>query len=221
MIQAKEMMQDKDLKNSKLKDEGSRSRSRSMNDQSHYKQEKTKTRPKKEKLKRHIFNSGEDKFWDNTIPLSDDPIRTVSQSHLVDTDIESGPLEDLRETEIPNHYLVHHHLFHNRGVKASKPSDTRITSSHSMASSDSTTPLSPDYPLSQTSPALTRASYYCSTARMAVRTQSTLSLCMSARNVKAAALSPASFRKRYRSLIGRFPPFLNSKAIQTAPEHAL
>nr|GEU60162.1 hypothetical protein [Tanacetum cinerariifolium] len=43
MIQVKEMMQDKDLKNSKSKDEGSRSRSQSMNDQSHYKQAKTKT----------------------------------------------------------------------------------------------------------------------------------------------------------------------------------
>ncbi|GJX23950.1 gag-pol polyprotein [Tanacetum coccineum] len=52
MIQVKEMMQDKDLKNSKSKDKGSRSRSQSMNEQSHYKQEKTKTRPKKAKLKR-------------------------------------------------------------------------------------------------------------------------------------------------------------------------
>ncbi|GJY57926.1 hypothetical protein Tco_0457818 [Tanacetum coccineum] len=59
MIQVKEMMQDKDLKNSKSKDKGSRSRSRSMNEQSHYKQEKTKTRPKKAKLKCHIVNVGE------------------------------------------------------------------------------------------------------------------------------------------------------------------
>nr|GFB02157.1 hypothetical protein [Tanacetum cinerariifolium] len=61
MIQVKEMMQDKDLKNSKSKDKGTRSKSQSMNEQSHYKQEKTKTRPKKAKLKRHIFNIGEDK----------------------------------------------------------------------------------------------------------------------------------------------------------------
>ncbi|GJU14521.1 hypothetical protein Tco_1142487 [Tanacetum coccineum] len=47
MIQVQEMMQDKDLKNSKSKDKGSRSSSQSMNEQSHYKQEKTKTRPKK------------------------------------------------------------------------------------------------------------------------------------------------------------------------------
>ncbi|GJR07791.1 hypothetical protein Tco_0790443 [Tanacetum coccineum] len=32
--------------------------------------------------------------------------------------------------------------------EASEPSDTRITPSHSTASSDSTTPLSPDHPLS-------------------------------------------------------------------------
>ncbi|GJV37737.1 hypothetical protein Tco_1410214 [Tanacetum coccineum] len=31
-------------------------------------------------------------------------------------------------------------------------SDTRITSSHSSASSDSTTPLSPDHPLTQAPP---------------------------------------------------------------------
>nr|GEV53669.1 hypothetical protein [Tanacetum cinerariifolium] len=61
MTQVNEMMQDKDLKNSKSKDKGTRSRSQSMNEQSHYKQENTKTRPKKAKLKRHIFNIGEDK----------------------------------------------------------------------------------------------------------------------------------------------------------------
>nr|GEV19179.1 integrase, catalytic region, zinc finger, CCHC-type, peptidase aspartic, catalytic [Tanacetum cinerariifolium] len=61
MIQVKEMMQDKDLKNSDSKEKGLRSRPRSMNEQSHYKQEKTKTRPRKAKLKCHIFNIREDK----------------------------------------------------------------------------------------------------------------------------------------------------------------
>ncbi|GJU81841.1 retrovirus-related pol polyprotein from transposon TNT 1-94 [Tanacetum coccineum] len=55
MIQVKEMMQDKDLKNSKSKDKGSRSRSQSMNEQSHYKQDKTKTR-QSINVKSHIFN---------------------------------------------------------------------------------------------------------------------------------------------------------------------
>ncbi|GJZ84860.1 reverse transcriptase domain-containing protein [Tanacetum coccineum] len=59
--------------------------------------------------------------------------------------------------------------------------------------------LSPDHPLAQTSPALSRASYYRSTARMSVHTQSTLSPGMSARIAEAEFLSPSSFRKRYRS----------------------
>ncbi|GKE24135.1 hypothetical protein Tco_1435647 [Tanacetum coccineum] len=40
------------------------------------------------------------------IPLSDDLYMAVWQSHLADTDIESGPLEDLRETEISQILLV-------------------------------------------------------------------------------------------------------------------
>nr|GEU90755.1 hypothetical protein [Tanacetum cinerariifolium] len=86
-----------------------------------------------------------------------------------------------------------------REFEASKPSNTRITSPHSTTPLDSTTLLSPDHPLAQTSPAPTRASYYRSIARMAIRTQSTLSQGMSARIAKATALSPSLFRKRYRS----------------------
>nr|GEV01220.1 hypothetical protein [Tanacetum cinerariifolium] len=47
-----------------------------------------------------------------------------------------------------------------------EPSNTKITSSHSLASSDSTTLLSPDHLLTQTSHASTRASYYRSSARI-------------------------------------------------------
>ncbi|GJW99178.1 hypothetical protein Tco_0180986 [Tanacetum coccineum] len=57
MIQDKEMMQDKDLKHSKSKDKGLISRSQSMKEQSHYKQEKTKTRPKNAKHKSQIISS--------------------------------------------------------------------------------------------------------------------------------------------------------------------
>ncbi|GJT85924.1 uncharacterized mitochondrial protein-like protein [Tanacetum coccineum] len=55
MIQVKEMMQDNNLKNSKSKDKGSKSRSQSMDEQSHYKQDKTITR-QSINVKRHIFN---------------------------------------------------------------------------------------------------------------------------------------------------------------------
>ncbi|GKC51702.1 hypothetical protein Tco_1074447 [Tanacetum coccineum] len=65
MIQVKEMMQDNDLKNSKSKDKGSRSRSQSMNDQSHYKQDKTKTRQsinvKSHILQRHRWLKAQEK----------------------------------------------------------------------------------------------------------------------------------------------------------------
>ncbi|GJZ98602.1 hypothetical protein Tco_0671055 [Tanacetum coccineum] len=83
----------------------------------------------------------------------------------------------------------------------SEPSYTRITSSRSSASLDSTVPLSPDHPLAQASPTPTptRVSFHCRTARMAVRTQPTQSPGMLARIAKGPALSPSSFRKKYRS----------------------
>ncbi|GKF01161.1 hypothetical protein Tco_0028084, partial [Tanacetum coccineum] len=141
-------------------------------------------------------------------PLPDDPYMAVRQSYLATImDSESKPLKDSREIDIPhplpigstptppsdNPYLIREEF------EDSKPSDTKITSSYSTASSDSTTPLSLDHPLSQTSPASTRVSYYRSTAHMAVHTQPTLSPGMPARIAEAAALSPSLFRKRYRS----------------------
>ncbi|GKE51440.1 hypothetical protein Tco_1486596, partial [Tanacetum coccineum] len=89
----------------------------------------------------------------------------------------------------------------SEGFEASEPSGTRTVSSHFLVSSDSTTPLSPDHPLTQVSPTPTptRVSFHRRTARITVRTQPTLSPGMSARIEKAAAVSPSSFRKRYRS----------------------
>ncbi|GJT09469.1 hypothetical protein Tco_0856511 [Tanacetum coccineum] len=112
------------------------------------------------------------------IPLSDDLYMAVWQSHLADTDIESRPLEDLRETEISQLLLSEpeNAPSETKEFEAFESSDTRITSSYSSASSDSTAPLSPDHPLTQTSsiPTPTRVSFH-------------------------PALSPSSFRKRYRS----------------------
>ncbi|GJQ97224.1 hypothetical protein Tco_0008363 [Tanacetum coccineum] len=54
MIQVKEMMQDNDLKNSKSKDKGSKSRSQSMDEQSHY---KLRQGPLQAKHKRQNVNS--------------------------------------------------------------------------------------------------------------------------------------------------------------------
>ncbi|GJX36965.1 hypothetical protein Tco_1078316 [Tanacetum coccineum] len=75
------------------------------------------------------------------VPPSDDPYLIVRQANTPATiDTESEPDEAPSETE---------------EFEASEPSNTRITSSHSTASSDFTTPLSSDHPLAQTSPALT------------------------------------------------------------------
>ncbi|GJW94352.1 hypothetical protein Tco_0174024 [Tanacetum coccineum] len=73
MIQVKEMMQDNDLKNSKSKDKGSKSRSQSMDEQSHYKQDKTITR-QSINVKRHIFNVIDDteKFEERDLNIRGD-----------------------------------------------------------------------------------------------------------------------------------------------------
>ncbi|GKF30784.1 hypothetical protein Tco_0100582, partial [Tanacetum coccineum] len=85
--------------------------------------------------------------------------------------------------------------------EVSKPSDTRITSSHSTAPSNSTTLLSPDHPLTQTAPTpmISQPLYYHRTTCMAVRTKPTLSPDFSARLTEEIALSPLSFHNRYRS----------------------
>ncbi|GJX50123.1 hypothetical protein Tco_0276968 [Tanacetum coccineum] len=62
-----------------------------------------------------------------SVPLPDDPYVAVRQARVPFTDEE---------------------------LEASEPSDTRTISSHSSASSDSTTPLSPDHPLTRTTPTL-------------------------------------------------------------------
>ncbi|GKE32186.1 hypothetical protein Tco_1451508 [Tanacetum coccineum] len=77
-------------------------------------------------------------------PLHDDPYMAVRQTHLVDTDIESDP------EEAPSKIEEFQLLFSRAPItdgefEVSKPSDTRITSSHSPASSDSTAPLLPTH----------------------------------------------------------------------------
>ncbi|GKC23887.1 hypothetical protein Tco_1026037 [Tanacetum coccineum] len=150
------------------------------------------------------------------VSSSDDPYSIVGQAHTPATiDIESEPEEAPSETEelqplttppSPDHTptspdctLVSPRT--DEEFEAFEPSDTRITSSHSTTPSDSTTPLSSDHQLTQTSPTpmLSRPLYYHRTERMAVRTQPAMSLGLSARVTEAMTLSPSSFRKRYRS----------------------
>ncbi|GKA63566.1 hypothetical protein Tco_0763172, partial [Tanacetum coccineum] len=132
--------------------------------------------------------------------LLDDPYMAVRQAHLVDTDTESEPEEAPSEIE-ECQPLVSRALLTDEEFEVSEPSDTRIVSSHSLTSSDPTAPLSPDHPLTQTSPTPTptRVSFHRRTTRMAMRTQPTLTLGMLTRIAEASALSSSSFRKRYRS----------------------
>ncbi|GKA73491.1 hypothetical protein Tco_0779793 [Tanacetum coccineum] len=78
---------------------------------------------------------------------------------------------------------------------------TRTDASHSSASSDSTTPLSPDYPLTHVlpNPTPTRALFHRKTARMTVHVQLAMSPSHSARVTKAMAFLDLASRKRYRS----------------------
>ncbi|GJX44080.1 hypothetical protein Tco_0260756 [Tanacetum coccineum] len=78
-----------------------------------------------------------------------------------------------------------------------EPSGTRTDLSHSSALSDSTTPLSPDHPLTRVSPTPTptRASFHRRTTRMTVRVQPAMSPGHSAKVTEAMALSDSAFRK--------------------------
>ncbi|GJY68205.1 hypothetical protein Tco_0471187 [Tanacetum coccineum] len=79
--------------------------------------------------------------------------------------------------------------------EASYPSGTRTDSSHSSASSDSTTSLLPDHPLTQVSrtPTPTRASFHHRTACIIMRAQPAMSFGHSARVAEAMALSDSAF----------------------------
>nr|GEX30291.1 hypothetical protein [Tanacetum cinerariifolium] len=134
------------------------------------------------------------------VPLPDDPYVAVRQAQLVDTDTELYPKEAPSEVEELQSVGSRVPLM-GEEFEAFEPIGTRTNSSHSSASLDSTTRLSPDHPLTHVSPTPipNRASFHCKTARMAVRTQPTLSPGMSARIAETVTLSPSSFRKRYRS----------------------
>ncbi|GKA96935.1 hypothetical protein Tco_0824829 [Tanacetum coccineum] len=122
----------------------------------------------------------------------------VRQTQLVD--IESEPKEAPSKTEELQSLGFRVPLM-GEEFETVKPSGTRTDSSHSSASSDSTTPLSPDHPLTHVSPTPTptRASFYRRIVRMTVRVQPAMSPGYSARVTEAMALSDSAFRKRYRS----------------------
>nr|GEV25260.1 hypothetical protein [Tanacetum cinerariifolium] len=124
----------------------------------------------------------------------------VRHAQLVDTDIESDLEEASSEAE-ESQPLGSRVSLMSLEFEASEPSRARTISSHSLVSLDSIALLSPDHPLTHVSPTPTptRVLFHRRTVRMVVRTQPTLSSGMSAQIAEAAALSPSSFCKRYRS----------------------
>ncbi|GJT02780.1 hypothetical protein Tco_0823949 [Tanacetum coccineum] len=141
-------------------------------------------------------------------PIHDDPymlVRHAYTSTITYTKFE--PFEDPIETEepqslpitsapipSPNYTPATPHL--DEELEPMEASETRTTSP-----SDTTSPLSPNHLLTQTSPTpiSSRAFFYHNIACMAVRIQPTLSLGISTRVTEAMTLSPSSFCKRYRS----------------------
>ncbi|GJY68621.1 hypothetical protein Tco_0471603 [Tanacetum coccineum] len=134
------------------------------------------------------------------VPLPEDPYEAIRQAYLVGTDTESEPIEDLG-TESPEspHVVASPISFPDSTppvghVEESEGSDT---SGAGSTSSDSTTPLSPDHPLTHDTPVLVPS--LRRTARMVVRVQPTMSPGCSARIAEVAAMSDVAFRKRFRS----------------------
>ncbi|GKF52409.1 hypothetical protein Tco_0159319, partial [Tanacetum coccineum] len=85
--------------------------------------------------------------------------------------------------------------------EAVEPSGTRTDSSHLSTLSNSTTPFSPDHPLTHLSPTPTPTLvlFPCRTARMAMRTQPTLSPGISSYKTSSPSSSLTLLvRKRYR-----------------------
>ncbi|GKB29085.1 hypothetical protein Tco_0868486, partial [Tanacetum coccineum] len=115
-------------------------------------------------------------------------------------DTESDPEEAPSEAE-DSQPLSSRVPLMSEEFEASEPSGARTISSHSSTSSNSTTPLSPDHPLTYVSPTptLTQASFHRKTARMTVRVQPAMFLNHLARVTEAMTLSDSAFRKRYRS----------------------
>ncbi|GKE67892.1 hypothetical protein Tco_1522053, partial [Tanacetum coccineum] len=135
------------------------------------------------------------------VPLPKDPYEAIRQAYLVEADTESEPFEDLVETEIPE---SPHTVASPPSLLVSTPptchdeeSEDSDMSGVRSTSSDSATPLSPNYPLTHASPTL--VPILRRTARMAMRVPLVMSPTLSASIVEVAAMSDSAFHKRLRS----------------------
>nr|GEU31430.1 hypothetical protein [Tanacetum cinerariifolium] len=120
----------------------------------------------------------------------EDPYEAIRQAYLVGTNTESKPFEAEAGTPESPH-IVAPPTCH---VKESEGSGT---SGAKSTSSDSTTPLSPDHPLTHTTPVL--VPILCRITRMAMRVPLMMSHGLSAGMAKVAAIFDSEFHKRFRS----------------------
>ncbi|GKA39630.1 hypothetical protein Tco_0732181 [Tanacetum coccineum] len=133
-------------------------------------------------------------------PFPEDPHEAIRQACLAETDIESEPSEDPIDTETPEspHAVAPPTPLPDStppacNTEESKDSDT---SSARSTTSDSTAPLSPNHPLTHTSPTPTptRASFHRKTACA----QPIMSPSHSVRVAEEMALSDSALHKRHR-----------------------
>nr|GEV71662.1 hypothetical protein [Tanacetum cinerariifolium] len=107
------------------------------------------------------------------VPFLEDPYEAIRQAYLVGTDTESEPFEGEAETP-ESSYIVEPPTCHVEESEGFGTSGVRSTSL------DSTAPLSPDHPLTHTTPALVPI-------------------------LQVAAMSDSAFRKRFRSSYDNSP----------------
>nr|GEW12066.1 hypothetical protein [Tanacetum cinerariifolium] len=124
------------------------------------------------------------------VPLLEDPYVAIRQAYLVGTDTKSEPFEGEAGTPESPH-IVAPPTCHVEESKGFGTSTARSTSS------DFTAPLSPDHPLTHTTPVLVLI--LRKTARMAVRVPPVMSPGLSAGMADVATMSDSAFRKRFRS----------------------
>ncbi|GJV44312.1 hypothetical protein Tco_1428848 [Tanacetum coccineum] len=136
-----------------------------------------------------------------SVPLPEDPYEAIRQAYLVGMDTESEPFEDLgtESPELP-HTIASPISFLDSTPLACHVDESECdnregadTSGAGSTSSDSTTPLLPDHPLTHDTPILVPS--LRRTARMAVRVQPTMSPSCFARIAEVAAMSDVAFRK--------------------------
>nr|GEZ56457.1 hypothetical protein [Tanacetum cinerariifolium] len=132
-----------------------------------------------------------------SVPLPEDPHEAIMQAYLEGTDIEFEHFEDPESETDESSHIVALPTCYVEESEGSGTSDAR------SMSSDSTVPLSPDHPLTHTTPIL--VPILCRTARMTVHVPPVMSHGLSVGIAEVAAMPDSTFRKRFRSFYDSSP----------------